>query len=283
MPSCIPVPLVFHIVNPDEYGENKAPIIFLHGVTASKEYWANIPKKVADETKRKVYVVDARNHGDSPWSNEFNCKTNVADLLHFMDYISAPKAIIVGHSMGGTTAFGLAFKEPERIEKLFIEDVSIGAFPEHVITGLRHKLMMSLRALEALPTDLNITQARDFIADYVFKSLPPAVREVTHYDENTYVLREISKGRYVFKTNIDAIVQALEDPNNLIVESSGVYEGPTCFIYGKKSPFSIESREELIKQHFPRSQFVPVENAAHTVHNDSPSEFTKTLINFILN
>ncbi|GFT00392.1 abhydrolase domain-containing protein 11 [Nephila pilipes] len=172
---CIPVPLEFTTLEPAECHEDKAPIIFLHGVTASKEYWCDVPVKVANATKRKVHILDARNHGDSPWSNHFNCDTNVADVLHFMDEINITKAIIVGHSMGGATAIGLAFKEPQKVEKLFIEDVSIGAFPEHVITMLRHKLMMSQKAMENLPTDLNITEARDFIADYVIKSLPPEV------------------------------------------------------------------------------------------------------------
>ncbi|GFY49621.1 protein ABHD11, partial [Trichonephila inaurata madagascariensis] len=236
---CTPVPLIFTVVNPEGWDESKAPIIFLHGVTASKEYWFDIPKTVADMTKRKAYVVDSRNHGDSPWTNELNSDLNVADLLNFMDYINVPKAIIVGHSMGGATAFALAFKEPQRIEKLVIEDVSIGAFPEHVIAGLRHKVLMSSKALEVLPTHLNIMQARDFIANYVFESLPPEAKRVVHYDINTFVLKEINKGRYAFKTNMKALTQALEDPKNLSVEPTGVYEGPVCIIYGEKSPFKM--------------------------------------------
>ncbi|GFR04872.1 hypothetical protein TNCT_181041, partial [Trichonephila clavata] len=53
MSSCTPVPLVFTVVNPEGWDESKAPIIFLHGATASKEYWFDIPKTVADMTKRK--------------------------------------------------------------------------------------------------------------------------------------------------------------------------------------------------------------------------------------
>ncbi|GFX54559.1 protein ABHD11 [Trichonephila clavipes] len=81
---------------------------------------------------------------------------------------------------------------------------------------------------------------------------------------------------------MEAITHALEDPKNLSVEPTGVYEGPVCIIYGEKSPFKISSREEFLKKHFPRSQFVPVENASHSVHSECPSEFTEALVNFIL-
>ncbi|GFT00390.1 hypothetical protein NPIL_145911 [Nephila pilipes] len=68
---------------------------------------------------------------------------------------------------------------------------------------------------------------------------------------------------------------------NLIVEPTGVYDGPACFALRKEISIQVGSREEDIKQFFTQ-EFVPFENAAHTVHKDSTSEFTETLINFIL-
>ncbi|GFU16800.1 hypothetical protein NPIL_447101, partial [Nephila pilipes] len=75
-------------------------------------------------------------------------------------------------------------------------------------------------------------------------------QNVTNFDKNTYVLKEINKGRFVYKTNVDVIINALENPENLIVEPTGVYDGPACFAYGKKSPFKVGSREDDIKQFF---------------------------------
>ncbi|GBM81374.1 hypothetical protein AVEN_172007-1 [Araneus ventricosus] len=101
----------YNLVEPDGGATDKPPVIILHGVTASKEYWYDIPKTVANATKRKVYAVDARNHGESPWSEVFDFgDCNVVDLLHFMDTIKAPKAILIGHSMGGITIIKTAIK-----------------------------------------------------------------------------------------------------------------------------------------------------------------------------
>ncbi|CAL1278451.1 unnamed protein product [Larinioides sclopetarius] len=105
-----PVPLVYNLVEPDGDAIDKPPVIFLHGLSASKEIWHDIPKTVANATKRKVYAVDSRNHGESPWSDVFNFDCNVDDLLHFMDTIRAPKAILIGHSMGGFTSIKTALK-----------------------------------------------------------------------------------------------------------------------------------------------------------------------------
>ncbi|PRD28001.1 UNVERIFIED_CONTAM: abhd11 [Trichonephila clavipes] len=106
----VPVKLAYNVVEPDEYDREKAPVIFLHGVTASKENWHAIPGHISSITQRKVYVLDARNHGDSPWSEVSHFACNIEDLLHFMDTHNVPKAILVGHSMGGVTAMKVAIR-----------------------------------------------------------------------------------------------------------------------------------------------------------------------------
>lgn len=62
----------------------------------------------------QVYAVDARNHGDSDWNDFFNFDINVDDLLYTMDSLSIPKAVLVGHSMGGITALRTALKAVSR-------------------------------------------------------------------------------------------------------------------------------------------------------------------------
>ncbi|GFU22816.1 hypothetical protein NPIL_120731 [Nephila pilipes] len=57
--SFAPVKLAFRTVVPDGCDETKAPIIFIHGLTASKEYWMDIPEIVANATKRKVSAYNA--------------------------------------------------------------------------------------------------------------------------------------------------------------------------------------------------------------------------------
>lgn len=41
----------------------KTPILIQHGIFSNKESWAALGKRIADETKRAVYCLDARDHG----------------------------------------------------------------------------------------------------------------------------------------------------------------------------------------------------------------------------
>lgn len=41
----------------------KTPILIQHGIFSNKESWAVLGKKIADETRRAVYCIDARDHG----------------------------------------------------------------------------------------------------------------------------------------------------------------------------------------------------------------------------
>ncbi|GIY07037.1 hypothetical protein CEXT_735251 [Caerostris extrusa] len=274
-----PVQLAFNFVRPEVCVERKAPIIFLHGLTASKESWNNIPQIVANATNRKAYVIDARNHGDSPWG-DFYDDSSLDDLLYFMDAINAARVIVVGHSMGGLTAIKAALKWPERFEKIVVEDASVKKASQQIIEVMRHKIAMSEIAIEEMPVGLNEANARKFIMEFVMNSLPSEMQKVTKFDDYSFVLRKTESGRFVFKTNMEAVQKALENEDEFMSGFSGVYERPTCFIYGKMSPFQ-GNDEHLLRNFFPNAEFVGVEYAAHTVHNDNAPDFIEALLNFL--
>lgn len=46
-------------------------------------------------------------------------------------------------------------------------------------------------------------------------------------------------GKWRFKHNVEILEEAVKDPEMILTESAGLYEGPTMFIYGTKSPFKV--------------------------------------------
>ncbi|CAL1274475.1 unnamed protein product [Larinioides sclopetarius] len=103
--SCIEVTSV---ENQDQRPDD-VPIILLHGLTGSKESWNGIFEVLALETKKEACIVDLRNHGESPWNNEeYDVVAMTEDIKHLLDRLKAPKAIILGHSLGGKIAIHLA-------------------------------------------------------------------------------------------------------------------------------------------------------------------------------
>ncbi|GIY12902.1 hypothetical protein CEXT_203301 [Caerostris extrusa] len=119
-----PVTLAFKVCEPEKSKPDCSPIILHHGFLSCKERWRPIQQDLANATGRKVYAIDARNHGESEKPDYFNFDILTEDLKHFMDFHKISSACFVGHSMGGLVVMALALTAPDRVEKLIVEDVS---------------------------------------------------------------------------------------------------------------------------------------------------------------
>lgn len=88
------------------------PLIIMHGLFGSKQNWRSLCKAIVERTNpvRKVYAVDARNHGESPHVPEHSYESMAEDVVLFMEQQGIEKAAILGHSMGGRTMMYLALR-----------------------------------------------------------------------------------------------------------------------------------------------------------------------------
>lgn len=67
------------------------PLIILHGLFGSSDNWFSISKELKDNFT--LYLIDQRNHGDSPQSDEWNYDVMVEDLNELMDAEGLKKLI----------------------------------------------------------------------------------------------------------------------------------------------------------------------------------------------
>ncbi|KAH9399064.1 hypothetical protein TYRP_018451 [Tyrophagus putrescentiae] len=117
----------------------KPPIIALHGLYTSKAYFYDLAASLAMRLRRQVFLLDLRNHGESPWNGstlnsssgvrqQFDGKASLAmlshDLVHFMDEFAIPKALLLGYGLGGRAVIQCAQLNEPRIEKLITVDIS---------------------------------------------------------------------------------------------------------------------------------------------------------------
>lgn len=86
------------------------PLIVNHGLFGSKSNWNSLCKVYQNKTNRKVIAVDARNHGDSPHSNDHSYEHLAADLKELMKQLYLEKASFLGHSMGGRAVMYFALQ-----------------------------------------------------------------------------------------------------------------------------------------------------------------------------
>lgn len=82
------------------------------GLFGSKQNWRSISKAlhVKSVPTRKIFAVDARNHGESSHSPNHRYEDLAEDVYDFYHQQNISKAVVIGHSMGGRTMMTFALK-----------------------------------------------------------------------------------------------------------------------------------------------------------------------------
>ncbi len=239
------------------------PLIILHGLFGSSDNWYSLAKVFAEHFT--VYLVDQRNHGQSPHSDEMNYTLLAEDLKDFIAEHSIRQPVILGHSMGGKTAMNFAVKYPNQLSKLIVVDIVPKYYPVH------HDAI--LEGLKAIP--LATLASRNESDAILSKYVPePDVRQ--------FLLKNLSRlpaGGFEWKINVGAIDRNIEKMGEGMIYS-GKYDGPSLFIKGKKSNYYSEGDEALIKTIFPKAEFA-VLDTGHWVQAEKPEEFSKLVLSYL--
>ena len=100
-------------------GEGGEPAILIHGFGGDLNNWLFNHEPLS--ANRAVYALDLPGHGGSSKNVGDGILVEFARALGgFMDVVTAPKAHLVGHSMGGTIALEFALAHPDRALSLVL-------------------------------------------------------------------------------------------------------------------------------------------------------------------
>jgi esterase len=238
------------------------PLIILHGLFGSSDNWYSHAKTFAPFFK--IYLVDQRNHGHSPHSNEFNYKALTEDLEEFIQEYSISNPIIMGHSMGGKTAMNFAVKNPDKLSQLIVVDIVPKFYPvhhDHILEGL---MAIDLKAVKSR------TEADQILARYVPES-----------DVRQFLLKNLSRTDQGFEWKID--LEGIGKNIDLIgdgMQYPGTFQGPALFIKGARSNYYKQGDEESIKKIFPTARFETIDTG-HWVQAENPQEFARVVLSFL--
>ncbi|GBM68438.1 Protein ABHD11 [Araneus ventricosus] len=224
---------------PGDREENLPPVILLHGMLDSRKTWKFIAPEIAKRTGRKVYTVDARNHGESPWSDEFTFDILTEDLDTFLAQHNISKATLVGHSMGGRTSLTLALKKPEKVEKIVVEDMHTKNFRPTQRGPIMHLLKLLQDSIQYIPSDADETQAKQAISQFMEPLLGSGHSKLaqSNFDMSMLPLKK-HNGSFCWQANLDALENFLTT-EKIRQNIKGVYLGDALFIYGTKSFFKV--------------------------------------------
>lgn len=241
------------------------PLIILHGVFGSSDNWQTVGQELS--MKYKVYLVDQRNHGSSPHSDEFDYNVMADDILELMLHEKIDRAHLLGHSMGGKVAMTFATRYPKKVNKLIVVDIAPKYYvPQH------ERIFMGFRSIK-----LDQIQTRNEADVQMSQRIPErAVRQ--------FILKNLNRnkeGSFVWKLNLDAIEKNAEEIGAALSEEDW-FNGHVLFLAGTKSDYVKEDDLPNIRQHFPNAVLKNISGAGHWVHAEQPKLLVRMVFEFLV-
>lgn len=239
-----------------ETGEGP-PMVILHGLFGSGRNWASVARQLGDS--QRVFTVDLRNHGASPWAETMGYGEMAEDLRAFLARHGLAGATVMGHSMGGKTAMRLALEHGGEVGRLIVVDIAPVAYG-----GTQRAIVKALRAV-----DLASAQRR---AD-VDRQLQAAIPEA---GLRSFLLHNLvmEDGRLAWRINLAALESNMDSLAGYPEDPAGLtYGGPAHFLSGAASDYIQPAHHGRIRALFPKAEIDSIPDAGHWVHAEQPAVF----------
>ncbi len=253
-------------LNFKQYGTQGTALIVLHGLFGSSDNWASIAKNLSE--KYTLYVLDLRNHGQSPWSDKWDYESMAQDIKEFVAAQHLQNFYLLGHSLGGKVAMHYAcqYGAAAGLEKLIIVDISARAYPIH-----HHHILDALKNI-----DLTALQGRKE-ADQALQNTIPEIGVRQFLLKN---LQRKEDNAFAWQINLKVIDEKIENIGKALPLGFR-FEKPTLFIKGETSDYIKADELPTLQQHFPVASLNTIAQAGHWVHAERPAAFVKALTVFL--
>jgi len=241
-------------------GISGTPIIILHGIFGSSDNWLGIAKAFS-ETNR-VYLLDQRNHGQSPWSDEFDYQVMAADLWEFIEDNALVNPVIIGHSMGGKTVMQFGLSYPEIAQKIIVVDIAPKFYPVHhtsILSGLNSVDLTSIQSRNDANEHMKRFEENEGVRQFLLKNL-----------------YRNAEGAFAWRINLPIITKNIDVVGHeLFIKHACKTE--TYFIKGANSHYIQPEDERYIAEIFPNFELIEIQHAGHWVQADQPEAFIHVL------
>lgn len=246
------------------------PLLILHGLFGSSQNWRQIAKAIQAQGW-PVYLLDCRNHGNSPHYDSMNYSLMAEDVIAWMTAKNIASCHLLGHSMGGKVAMQCALAHGESFESLTIADIAPVRYPP------RHQNVFA--AINSI-TQTQPTSRK--AADDLIKDILPDM--ATRLFLLTNLERANAKG-VQWKSNMAAIQANYADisaapPACLADNPVNQFAKPTLVIKGEQSPYINDENIQIFNDYFTQLTIQTLA-AGHWLHAEKPDAFVAMVANFL--
>lgn len=259
-------------------GNGTSTIVLLHGLSSYSSFWEYQVPHLAKH--HRVLALDLPGFGQSGRPDAPYTPPWYADVVSdWMNAVWAPRAVVVGHSMGGQVAMTLALDHPERVERLVLAapagierfEPGAGAFMKGWWTPTR--------AMEASEDEIRA----NFVAT-VFNRYDEGVERLIQErvqlgHSAAFAATSVAVSRSIAGMIDFPVWSRLPEINvpTLIVFGGDDHLIPNpIFTGGTTKSIAAEGADRI-----PGSELVILAGAGHTVHHDDARGFNSALDRFL--
>ncbi|WP_142848968.1 alpha/beta fold hydrolase [Telmatospirillum sp. J64-1] len=247
-----------------EFGESGKPLVVLHGLFGSARNWSAIGRSLG--AKRKIYALDLRNHGNSPWHDDMSYEAMAEDVAAFARAHSLGRIDLLGHSMGGKAAMMAALRHPDLIDRLIVADVAPVTYNQVFLSYAK--------AMKGI--DLTGLTRRSEVESQLVETVPEA-------GVRMFLLQNLvsEDGKLFWRVNLDALMAWMDRITSFPEVEGQSFNAPALFLHGGNSDYVRPEYRPLILRLFPQARFSVIPGAGHWLHAEKPQDFTTEVERFL--
>jgi pimeloyl-ACP methyl ester carboxylesterase len=241
-----------------QWGDSSPRVIFLHGGGQNAHTWDTVIAGLG----QPALAVDLPGHGHSAWREDGNYSPqhNAAALAPVVSELAPDADLVVGMSLGGLTAIGLAAIAPQLVRELVLVDVTPAAMQRH-----------SEMTKEQLGTVALVQGEREFPTFAAMLELTTAA--APHRDPKSlrrgvfHNSHRLDNGRWTWRYDT---IREIPDFESLWGDVDAL-SAPITLVRGGTSGFVSDEDAAELEQRAQAFRGVHiVENSGHSVQSDQP-------------
>lgn len=248
------------------------PVLLLHGFTGSGETLEELAAMLAD--RHRTLRIDLLGHGrsDAPCGpDSYAMQACVQDLVAVLDALGIERTHVIGYSLGGRVALGLAALRPERVGSV----IAVGAHP-----GLRDAALRAERIErdEALAASIERDGVEAFVERWMCNPLFTSQR--ARRGEAFWArarAQRLSNRSWGLAASLRGIGAGAQPDLRDALSRSGV---PILLAVGADDARYLALAHELLPG-LARGELAEIPRAGHAAHLENPEAFVATARDFL--
>jgi pimeloyl-ACP methyl ester carboxylesterase len=244
------------------------PVLLLHGLFDSLHTWQGVIPRLAPHCK--TYAVDLPGFGETPLPTDWTDSLSgmMEAVIAFLDARKLPRISLVGNSMGGSLALGIAGRYPDRVEKMvLLNPYGLAEIP--TVVGVAHPMFSYLLNQTMLEYCARTIYARSLyqthlLTDALIEQVIQPFRALQRRKDLVRFLAGISQREMA---EIDARLPHIQQP--------------ILTIWGEEDRWLSEAHWMRLKHRMPQMQLLKLPQCGHLPQIDRPQETAEAILSHL--